>query len=248
MCSRSTPDGLVERRGRSIDEGIDALADALTAAGASPDADAILSVLGADHGLDDDVALLVAHATPVDLQRLDLTLDAAPTTLAPLRRALTRWLDANAVGAQTAYDILLAVNEWATNAIEHAYGPGAPRFSVEARRDGDAVEIVIRPGPLEPPSGPHRGARLHAERGGRPRGRPVAGDVPRQLGVDMLYRLQRSLGVRQQRFAVAVPPEAPIRRALELSGGHGEFALCANVPEAIEVVHAEPDADARQVG
>ena len=67
-------------------------------------------------------------------------------------------------------------------------------------------------------------------------------------GVETLYRLQRSLGVRQQRFAVAVPPEAPIRRALELSGAHGEFALCASVPEAIDAVHAEPDHDAQQAG
>jgi anti-anti-sigma factor len=213
MCSRSTPDGLVERRGRSIDEGIDALADALTAAGASPDADAILSVLGADHGLDDDVALLVAHATPVDLQRLDLTLDAAPTTLAPLRRALTRWLDANAVGAQTAYDILLAVNEWATNAIEHAYGPArraSPwRRGVTATRSRSSYDLdlsnlqAVHTAVLD--SRPNEAAGLVV-------------DLSRvtfldSSGVDMLYRLQRSLGVRQQRFAVAAP-EAPIRRAL----------------------------------
>jgi anti-sigma regulatory factor (Ser/Thr protein kinase) len=115
-------------------------------------------VLDAGHGLDDDVALLVAHAVPVDRRRLDLTLDAAPTTLAPLRRALARWLDANAVGQQTAYDILLAVNESATDAIEHAYGPGAARFSVAARRDGDAVEIVIRDSRRwRPARGEHRG-------------------------------------------------------------------------------------------
>ena len=31
-------------------------------------------------------------------------------------------------------------------------------------------------------------------------------------GVETLYRVQRSLGVRQQRFAVAIPPNATIRR------------------------------------
>jgi anti-sigma regulatory factor (Ser/Thr protein kinase) len=158
-------DGLVERRGRSIDEGIDALADALSQAGPAPDATRLLERLDADHGLDDDVALLVAHALPVDERRLELTLDAAPTTLAPLRRALSRWLDANAVGAQAAYDILLAVNESATNAIEHAYGPGAARFSVAARRDGDAVEIVIRDsGRWRPARGEHRGRGLRVMR------------------------------------------------------------------------------------
>ena len=59
-------------------------------------------------GLEDDVALLVAHAVPVDRARLDLSLDAVPGTLAPMRRAVRRWLDANGVGAEVAYDILLA--------------------------------------------------------------------------------------------------------------------------------------------
>ena len=112
---------------------------------AGVDADALLAALGASGGLEDDVALLVAHAVPVDRERLDLSLDAVPGTLAPLRRAVRRWLDANGVGALVAYDILLAVNESATNAIEHAYGPGAARFDVHVRRDADAVEIGSRP-------------------------------------------------------------------------------------------------------
>jgi signal transduction histidine kinase/serine phosphatase RsbU (regulator of sigma subunit) len=153
-------DGLVERRGESIDVGIDALADAM-AAGADLDAAALLTRLGASRGLEDDVALLVAHALPVDGGRLDLSLEAVPGTLAPLRRAVSRWLDANGVGAQVAYDILLAVNESATNAIEHAYGPGAARFDVQARRDGDAVEIVVRDnGRWRPARGRHRGRGL----------------------------------------------------------------------------------------
>jgi signal transduction histidine kinase/DNA-binding response OmpR family regulator len=150
-------DGLVERRGTSIDEGIDALADAM-AGGADLDAGALLAALGAGGGLEDDVALLVAHAVPVDRARLDLSLDAVPGTLAPMRRAVRRWLDANGVGPQVAYDILLAVNESATNAIEHAYGPGEARFDVHVRRDGDAVEIVVRDrGRWRPARGRHRG-------------------------------------------------------------------------------------------
>jgi anti-sigma regulatory factor (Ser/Thr protein kinase) len=155
-------DGLVERRGVSIDEGIDALAAALAGtSGSDVDADALLAARGATHGLEDDVALLVAHAVPVDGARLDLSLDAVPGALAPLRRALTRWLEANAVGAQVAYDIRLAVNESATNAIEHAYGPAAARFDVHARRDGDTVEIVVRDsGRWRPARGRHRGRGL----------------------------------------------------------------------------------------
>jgi anti-anti-sigma factor len=58
-------------------------------------------------------------------------------------------------------------------------------------------------------------------------------------GVETLYRLQRSLAVRQQRFAVSIPPGAPIRRALELSGASGEFALCGSPAEAHDILRAD---------
>jgi anti-sigma regulatory factor (Ser/Thr protein kinase) len=89
-----------------------------------------------------------------------------PGSLAPLRRALGRWLGANAVGTRDAYDILLAVNESATNAIEHAYGPGDATFEVDARRDGDTIDIVVRDfGRWRPARGEHRGRGLSVMRG-----------------------------------------------------------------------------------
>ena len=65
-------------------------------------------------------------------------------------------------------------------------------------------------------------------------------------GVETLFRLQRSLNVRQQRFAVAIPPEAPIRRALELSGAVGEMPVCPSVDAALAMLRTDPGADARQ--
>lgn len=67
-------------------------------------------------------------------------------------------------------------------------------------------------------------------------------------GVETLFRLQTSLGVRQQRFAVAIPPQATIRRALELSGAQGELTLCASVDEAIEILRARPEQGAQETG
>jgi signal transduction histidine kinase/CheY-like chemotaxis protein len=158
-------DGLVERRGLSIDVGIDALGRALRDGGGEPTASGLLGALGAHRGLDDDVAVLVAHAVPVDPERLELSLGAVPASLAPLRRALGRWLSANAVGDRVAYDIVLAVNESATNAIEHAYGPGDATFEVEARRDGDEIQIVVRDfGRWRPARGEHRGRGLSVMR------------------------------------------------------------------------------------
>jgi anti-sigma B factor antagonist len=65
-------------------------------------------------------------------------------------------------------------------------------------------------------------------------------------GVEMLFRLQRSLAIRQQRLAVAIPPEATIRRALELSGAPGEMTLCPSVEAALECLRAAPGHGAQE--
>jgi anti-anti-sigma factor len=64
-------------------------------------------------------------------------------------------------------------------------------------------------------------------------------------GVETLFRLRRALAIRQQRLAVAIPPDAPIRRALELSGAAGEIALCPTVDDALATVR-EPSVDGSQ--
>jgi anti-sigma B factor antagonist len=60
-------------------------------------------------------------------------------------------------------------------------------------------------------------------------------------GVETLFRLQRSLAVRQQRFAVAIPADAPTRRALELNGAGDDLVLAPSVDDALAVVRAEPE-------
>jgi anti-sigma B factor antagonist len=67
-------------------------------------------------------------------------------------------------------------------------------------------------------------------------------------GVETLFRLQRSLDVRQQRFAVVIPPEATIRRALELSGAKGDLALCGSTDDALAVLRAAPEHGAQAAG
>jgi anti-anti-sigma factor len=59
-------------------------------------------------------------------------------------------------------------------------------------------------------------------------------------GVEMLFRLERSLAVRRQRSALAIPAGAPIRRALELSGAGPDLRLHASVDDAIAALRAEP--------
>jgi anti-anti-sigma factor len=59
-------------------------------------------------------------------------------------------------------------------------------------------------------------------------------------GVEALLRVERSLSARRQRLAVVIPPEAPTRRALELSGAESPLSLHATVDEAIAALGTEP--------
>ncbi|NKY86663.1 SpoIIE family protein phosphatase [Nocardia veterana] len=114
-------DGLVEQRGIDIDIRFDQLADELSGAATHLPrevADAVLSRLRPDAGYDDDIAMVVYRQPPRPL-RLDVP--AEPRRLAELRRALTGWLAAAAVGHDLAADLVAAANEACTNSIEHAY-------------------------------------------------------------------------------------------------------------------------------
>jgi anti-anti-sigma factor len=52
-------------------------------------------------------------------------------------------------------------------------------------------------------------------------------------GVHMLYDIADRLATRQQRFAVVIPPDAPPRRAIELSGVEPAAWLHADQPTAL---------------
>jgi anti-sigma regulatory factor (Ser/Thr protein kinase) len=157
-------DGLIERRGEDIDEGLARLRAALAGwRSMAPDelASALVSELAPEQGYGDDVAVLACALSAVDPDLLDLELDARPRSLVVLRRALRRWLAANDLQALSAYDVLLAVNESVANAIEHAYGLGGGRIQVRAERDDDALRFSVRDtGNWRPPRGDHRGRGL----------------------------------------------------------------------------------------
>ena len=61
-----------------------------------------------------------------------------------LRRRLRSWLHAAGVDPDQAYDLLLAVCEAATNAIEHAQAPTEPFIEVSGIVAGGAVTIAVR--------------------------------------------------------------------------------------------------------
>lgn len=138
-------DGLIERRGESLDVGLGRLAEQLRAAPAAVEdvADALLHDFLADDAPADDVALLCVRVRgPEDALRLRLRATARELSL--MRRATGDWLERLGATGEEIHEITVAVNEAAANAVEHAYGLVDADFVVEGDRVGDAVEFVVR--------------------------------------------------------------------------------------------------------
>jgi serine phosphatase RsbU (regulator of sigma subunit)/anti-sigma regulatory factor (Ser/Thr protein kinase) len=161
-------DGLVERPGESLDDGLARLVD--TVRGEHDElehlGDALVAVLLPEGPGDDDAALLVARAQPLE-DRLLARFPAEIESIPVLRRLLSRWLDEAGASRTDIDDIVLAGAEAAANAIEHAYGlaPGVVELSARATEDG-GVKVAIRDfGNWRPPRGTHRGRGLQLMEG-----------------------------------------------------------------------------------
>ena len=152
-------DGLVERRGATLDQGLGRLAAAVTARRSDPLpalVDGVLGDLVAGSGGDDDVAVVAVRLLPAPLR---LELPAEPARLAELRRAVRRWAATAGLTAEAVDDLLLALVEAAGNAVEHAYRDvdDPARFGVELVLDGAGdVRVTVsdsgswRPPPVDP--------------------------------------------------------------------------------------------------
>lgn len=139
-------DGLVERRGELVDDGIDRVRHAL--ARFEPDrsslaGDVVQAVCG-DAELKDDVAALALHrraySTTLDIMRV-----ARVSEVAVVRRLVRRWLRSFRADPECIDDIVLAVCELVANACVHAYRVGVDgQFSVHGDIAGDSVSFVVR--------------------------------------------------------------------------------------------------------
>jgi serine phosphatase RsbU (regulator of sigma subunit)/anti-sigma regulatory factor (Ser/Thr protein kinase) len=138
-------DGLVERRGSSLNEGLERLVSEASGSPAEPESlcDRLVGALVGDQPPPDDVALLAAHVGTVPDERLELELPCRTSTLAPLRRMLRYWLSGVRASPGELQDILVAVSEAATNAIEHAYGPIEASYRVEGWLSEDRVIVTV---------------------------------------------------------------------------------------------------------
>lgn len=156
-------DGLVERRGETLEDGIARLERVLASAPESLEAlcDHVIETAAPDPERADDIAVLALRPVEVDATTFHTSLRAEPGELSHLRRMLMRWLRATKASAQEIYDITIACGEASANAIEHAYGARPASFEVEGAVEGDLVILRVRDfGSWRAPRGQHRGRGL----------------------------------------------------------------------------------------
>ena len=134
-------DGLVERRRRPLDVGIDKLAALVSADGRAPAelANLLIETLAAD-GTDDDIAILIAQATADEAQRVAvLDVPADPTAVHDGRAFAERTMRDWGVPRDVIEDATLVVSELLTNAIVHGRPP--IRMRLHKTRRELAVEV-----------------------------------------------------------------------------------------------------------
>jgi PAS domain S-box-containing protein len=149
-------DGLVERRDRDLDVGIDALAAYVNA-----DGDGVGSLPGtlvhslAPAGSEDDIAILIARIGDDSEQRIaELDLPSDPSALRAGRRFATATLLEWSVPEAVIEDAALVVSELITNAIVHGRPPIRLRLlrtpaelALEVDDDASAMPRRLRVGP-----------------------------------------------------------------------------------------------------
>lgn len=139
-------DGLVERRGESLDAGLERLARRVRLAPAVLDAacDDVIDHLLGGMPPSDDVALLGLRFVGAQRGPIRIRRPARATELAPVRRVVSAWLEATGMEPADIGVVSVAVSEAATNAIEHAYGPGEGWFEVEAEIEAGELRVSVR--------------------------------------------------------------------------------------------------------
>ncbi|HYL52580.1 MAG TPA: SpoIIE family protein phosphatase, partial [Acidimicrobiia bacterium] len=144
-------DGLVERRGETIDVGLERLRTAVRGHGVDVKelCDHLTHTLLSD-GCDDDVALLAARVQALpSARRLDIDLPADARRLHELRTRVARWLEDADVATDVLSDVVIALNEAASNSMLHAYssvqGRGHVRVSLTIE-DRKIVAAVLDDG------------------------------------------------------------------------------------------------------
>jgi serine phosphatase RsbU (regulator of sigma subunit)/anti-sigma regulatory factor (Ser/Thr protein kinase) len=135
-------DGLIERRGESLDVGLARLATeaACGLSGLDELIGHLVSTLTADVSGKDDVAILGVRTKPIRPDPLRLRFRPEAAALPQVRGDLRSWLNAHGLSEDAVREILVAASEACTNAIEHSGTD--PRFPI--RVNGDITNGELR--------------------------------------------------------------------------------------------------------
>jgi PAS domain S-box-containing protein len=139
-------DGLVERRGSTLDEGLEQLKVCVQSGPAELETllDHVVDSLLADAASSDDVAVLALRAAPEYSRRLSRIFPAKPSALAEMRGRLRDWLSECGVPDSIGGEIVLACSEACANAVEHAQEPAKLEFEITAEWMADEVVVRVR--------------------------------------------------------------------------------------------------------
>ncbi|GAA4706523.1 hypothetical protein GCM10023215_53720 [Pseudonocardia yuanmonensis] len=140
-------DGLVERRGEIVDDGLARLASAAARrALEGPDelVDHLLEeVVEQQHGHADDIALVAVRLLPAPLHA---RYPAAPEVLRRMRSDVRVWAEEAALPKLLLEDLQLALGEAAANSVDHAYRRSTPEdfeIGLELEADG-GIRVAVR--------------------------------------------------------------------------------------------------------
>lgn len=139
-------DGLIERRGEAVDDGLSRLQRVVADAPADLDAacDHIVERLLSGMDVSDDTALLAARRVSLVGAPLRLHLPTQPARLGQMRRVLRRWLLQNGFDEEEAADVTIACTEACSNAMQHAYGSSEGWMDIEGAVAGDQLSLTVR--------------------------------------------------------------------------------------------------------
>jgi len=152
-------DGLVERRGGNIDDGLRRLCAAVQARPAEDVCATVMATMvGSAPNEDDAAILMVRREVNVELAPLELVLAAVPTSVREARVAARHWLATAGATHEDRTDLLIVLGEAISNAVEHAYGPRGGEIHVRLEHAPPDVLITVRDyGTWREPRGKGRG-------------------------------------------------------------------------------------------
>jgi PAS domain S-box-containing protein len=138
-------DGLVERRTRSLEEGLAAL-ETVIETGADDPEQLVEQVIAAivDDGVEhsDDIAMVTFRFLPDPDFRVSF--DANPELAGELRNRLHEWLESAGATPDEIFDVTLACTEAFANAIEHPVDAAQSSVDIEGTLANGDVTVVIR--------------------------------------------------------------------------------------------------------